>query len=179
MGASSLCVGPRGVFCAIWFARQKTKANMAQNHFWCNHMRVSGAGCGAWAWGGGKIISQFAGAWTKLRKSREEPMPNISKEAELQTVITTFEMTPGTCQDLLDALTDAYDQFISKQPGFIAAGLHVNDAQTRIANYSQWRRREDFQAMLRSEEMRERNRKINQLCRSFEPVMYDVLQAYD
>jgi len=106
-------------------------------------------------------------------------MPNISKEAELQTVITTFEMTPGTCQDLLDALTDAYDQFISKQPGFIAAGLHVNDAQTRIANYSQWRRREDFQAMLRSEEMRERNRKINQLCRSFEPVMYDVMQAYD
>ncbi|WP_412555653.1 antibiotic biosynthesis monooxygenase family protein [Shimia sp. MIT1388] len=106
-------------------------------------------------------------------------MPKISKETELQTVITTFEMTPGTCQDLLDALTDAYDQFISKQPGFIAAGLHVNDAQTRIANYSQWRRREDFQAMLRSEEMRERNRKINQLCRSFEPVMYDVMQAYD
>ncbi len=106
-------------------------------------------------------------------------MPKISKETELQTVITTFEMTPGTCQDLLDALTDAYDQFISKQPGFIAAGLHVNDAQTRIANYSQWRRREDFQAMLRSDEMRERNRKINQLCRCFEPVMYDVMQAYD
>ncbi|MFY0662475.1 MAG: antibiotic biosynthesis monooxygenase [Shimia sp.] len=106
-------------------------------------------------------------------------MPKISKEAELQTVITTFEMTPGTCQDLLDALTDAYEQFISKQPGFIAAGLHVNDAQTRIANYSQWQRREDFQAMLRSEEMRERNRKINQLCRSFEPVMYDVMEAFN
>ncbi|MCP4208457.1 MAG: antibiotic biosynthesis monooxygenase [Shimia sp.] len=106
-------------------------------------------------------------------------MPKISKEMELQTVITTFEMTPGTCQDLLDALTDAYDQFISKQPGFIAAGLHVNDAQTRIANYSQWQRREDFQAMLRSEEMRARNRTINQLCRSFEPVMYDVMKSYD
>ncbi len=106
-------------------------------------------------------------------------MPKISKEADLQTVITTFEMTPGTCQDLLDALTDAYEQFISKQPGFIAAGLHVNDAQTRIANYSQWQRREDFQAMLRSEEMRERNRNINQLCRSFEPVMYDVMEAFE
>ncbi len=106
-------------------------------------------------------------------------MPKISEEAELQTVITTFEMTPGTCQDLLDALTDAYDNFISKQAGFISAGLHVNDAQTRIANYSQWRRREDFQAMLRTAEMRERNRKINQLCRSFEPVMYDVMKAYD
>ncbi|GAA6163258.1 antibiotic biosynthesis monooxygenase [Pelagimonas sp. KU-00592-HH] len=106
-------------------------------------------------------------------------MPKISKNASHQTVITTFEMTPGTCQDLMDALTDAYETFISKQPGFIAAGLHVNDAQTRIANYSQWERREDFQAMLRSDEMRERNRKINQLCRSFEPVMYDVAEAFD
>lgn len=106
-------------------------------------------------------------------------MPTIAKSASYQTVITTFEMTPGTCQDLLDALTDAYESFISKQPGFIAAGLHVNDAQTRIANYSQWKRREDFQAMLRSEEMRRRNRKINELCKSFEPVMYEVAATFD
>lgn len=106
-------------------------------------------------------------------------MPTISKTADIQTVITTFEMTPGTCQDLLDALTDAYDNFISRQPGFIAAGLHVNDAQTRIANYYQWKRREDFMAMLRSEEMRERNRQISALCRSFEPVMYEVAATFD
>ncbi|MFC3612318.1 antibiotic biosynthesis monooxygenase family protein [Lutimaribacter marinistellae] len=106
-------------------------------------------------------------------------MPKISKDASIQTVITTFEMTPGTCQDLLEALTEAYADFISKQPGFISAGLHVNDAQTRIANYSQWQRREDFQAMLRTPEMRERNRRINELCRSFEPVMYDVAETFD
>lgn len=106
-------------------------------------------------------------------------MPTIAKSDSYQTVITTFEATPGTCQDLLDALTDAYETFISKQPGFIAAGLHVNDAQTRIANYSQWERREDFQAMLRSDEMRARNRKINELCKSFEPVMYDVAATFN
>jgi len=105
-------------------------------------------------------------------------MPNIEKGADLQTVITTFETTPGTCQDLLDALTDAYAVFISKQPGFIGAGLHVNDAQTRVANYSQWTRREDFQAMLRSDEMRRRNRIIHDMCRSFEPVMYDVTATF-
>ncbi|OUS33199.1 antibiotic biosynthesis monooxygenase [Rhodobacterales bacterium 56_14_T64] len=105
-------------------------------------------------------------------------MPTIAKTAEIQTVITTFEMTPGTCQDLLDALTEAYAEFISLQPGFIASGLHVNDAQTRIANYSQWNRREDFLAMLRTTEMRDRNRKIHQLCRSFEPVMYDVAATF-
>ena len=105
-------------------------------------------------------------------------MPKIEKSTTSQTVITTFEMTPGTCQDLLDELTSAYEDFISKQPGFIAAGLHVNDAQTRIANYSQWRRREDFLAMLRTTEMRARNRKINELCKSFEPVMYEVAATF-
>jgi quinol monooxygenase YgiN len=104
-------------------------------------------------------------------------MLTITRAARLQTVITTFEMTPGTCQDLLDALKDAYENFIRHQPGFIAAGLHVNDAQTRIANYSQWERREDFQAMLRSEEMRRRNRLISSLCSRFEPVMYDVAEV--
>lgn len=105
-------------------------------------------------------------------------MPQISVDAQSQTVITTFETSPGQCQDLLDALNAAYSEFISKQPGFMAAGLHVNDAQTRIANYSQWARREDFLAMLRSPEMRERNRVLNSYCRSFEPVLYDVAATF-
>lgn len=101
-------------------------------------------------------------------------MTTIAADFTGQTVITTFEMTPGTCADLLDELRAAYAEFIRHQPGFLSAGLHVNDAQTRIANYSQWRRREDFQAMLRTPEMRERNRRISQLCSRFEPVMYEV-----
>lgn len=101
-------------------------------------------------------------------------MPKIETDRPYQTVLTTFETGPGSCQDLLDELTDAYQAFIRHQPGFIAAALHVNDALTRIANYSQWEKREDFMAMLRSTEMRERNRRINAMCRSFEPVMYEV-----
>ncbi|SFO30171.1 Antibiotic biosynthesis monooxygenase [Roseovarius lutimaris] len=105
-------------------------------------------------------------------------MPKIAQNTSHQTVITTFDVTPGTCQDLLDLLTAAYQDFICKQPGFVAVGLHVNDAQTRIASYSQWRKREDFQAMLRTNEMRVRNRQINELCKSFEPVMYDVAATF-
>lgn len=105
-------------------------------------------------------------------------MPSISKESDLQTIITTFDVTPGTCQDLLDELNEAYEVFIRKHAGFLGAGIHVNDARTRIANYSQWARREDFQAMLRSEEMRRRNRKISALCKTFEPVMYDVVETF-
>jgi heme-degrading monooxygenase HmoA len=106
-------------------------------------------------------------------------MPTITEAADIQTVLTTFEVTPGTCDDLLDELRDAYASVISRQPGFISAALHVNDARTRIANYSQWRRREDFQAMLRTDEMRTRNRRFTTLCRSFEPVMIEVVAVYD
>jgi quinol monooxygenase YgiN len=105
-------------------------------------------------------------------------MVKIANDSSYQTVITTFEMTPGTCQDLLEELTEAYESFIRHQKGFISAGLHVNDAQTRIANYSQWKDRQDFLAMLRSDEMRRRNRRINDLCRSFEPVMYEVAKTF-
>ncbi len=105
-------------------------------------------------------------------------MPTISTNFAGRTVITTFETTPGTAQDLIDALTDAYSSFISRQPGFISAVVHMNDAQTRVANYSQWTRREDFQAMLRTPEMRERNRAIAGLCSRFEPVMYEIMGVF-
>ncbi len=105
-------------------------------------------------------------------------MPSITRDASLQTVITTFEVMPGVCQDLHDLLREAYEAFISRQPGFLGGALHVNDAQTRIASYSQWRQREDFLAMLRSEEMRRRNREISALCKSFEPVMYEVAETF-
>lgn len=92
-----------------------------------------------------------------------------------QTVITTFEMTPATAHELMEHLEAAYQEVIRHQPGFVAASLHMNDAMTRICNYSQWARREDYQAMLRTPEMRQRNRMINTLCRGFEPVMYEVV----
>ncbi len=105
-------------------------------------------------------------------------MTKIITPFDGQTVITTFEMTPATAADLMELLQVAYAEFISKQPGFISAGLHMNDAMTRICNYSQWHRREDYQAMLRTPELRERNRVINGLCKGFEPVMYEVVAVF-
>ena len=92
-----------------------------------------------------------------------------------QTVITTFETSPGNAAELLDLLQAACHEVISRQPGFISVALHMNDAMTRICNYSQWQRRDDYQAMLRTPEMRERHKAIGALSKSFEPVMYEVV----
>ncbi len=105
-------------------------------------------------------------------------MPEIRNDFGGQTIITTFETTPAMAFDLIEALQAAFAEVISKQPGFLGAALHVNDARTRVCNYSQWASRENYQAMLRTPEMRERNRAINALCRGFEPVMYEVEGVY-
>ena len=105
-------------------------------------------------------------------------MPYIRQDFDGQTVICTFEVTPGSAHDVLDLLNTAWDEVISRQPGFVSGAIHLNDAQTRIATYSQWRDRRDYQAMLRSPEMRERNRQINGMCKSFEPVMYEVQAVF-
>ena len=105
-------------------------------------------------------------------------MPEIRNDFGGQTIITTFETTPAMAFDLIEALQAAFADCISRQPGFLSAALHVNDARTRVCNYSQWASREAYQAMLRTPEMRERNRAINALCRGFEPVMYEVEGVY-
>lgn len=105
-------------------------------------------------------------------------MPYIRQDFDGQTVICTFDVTPGSAHDVLDLLNSAWDEVISRQPGFVSGAIHLNDAQTRIATYSQWRDRSDYQAMLRSEEMRRRNREIHSMCKSFEPVMYEVQAVF-
>ena len=105
-------------------------------------------------------------------------MPTISDTTTFQTVITTYETNPGMCDDLMDVLQEAIASVFKQQEGFVAAAVHVNDARTRVANYSQWVKRESFLAMIRSEEMKSRNRRLAELCRSFEPVMYEVVKTY-
>ena len=70
-------------------------------------------------------------------------MLSIAPGAAGQTVITNFEMTPATATELIEALQVAFDEVIRHQEGFIGAALHMNDAMTRICNYSQWRSRDD------------------------------------
>lgn len=104
-------------------------------------------------------------------------MQKIQSGVDLQTVITTFEVAPAACQDLLDVLQEACNDFVSKQPGFIGAAIHVNDARTRIANYAQWQSREQFQEMLRSEGMQVYAKQFTTLSKGFQPVLYDVVTA--
>lgn len=106
-------------------------------------------------------------------------MVQITKPSDVQTVILTYEVASGSCEPILETLSNAYENFIRTQPGFVAAAIHVNHAKTRVASYSQWESRDDFLAVLRSDEMQDVNRKLAVLSKGFEPVLYDVAALYE
>ena len=105
-------------------------------------------------------------------------MPQIVKDFQGKAVITTFDIPPALAFDPAVAPEAACRDCISRQPGLIAAGPYMRDVRTRACNYSQWRPREDYRAMLRTPEMRERNRKINEPCRGFGPMMHEVTGVF-
>lgn len=102
----------------------------------------------------------------------------ISQTQTCQTVMMTYEVPLGVFDELHGLLTSAYENFLSKQPGFIGAAIQSNEARTRVASYSQWETREDFLAVLRSEHMQAVNRKLGDLSKGFEPVLYDVQRVF-
>ena len=103
----------------------------------------------------------------------------ISENQTCQTVIVTYEVPQGNFDELHGILTGAYQEFISKQSGFISAAVHTNDAKTRVASYSQWQTRDDFLAVLRSDHMQSANQKMGELSKGFEPVLYEVQSVFN
>ena len=105
-------------------------------------------------------------------------MVTVIPNQNFQTVVTTYEVTPGTYLDLVEELRNAFESFIRHQPGFVGGAIHGNDAQTRIANYTQWKTREEFQDVLRTPEMRQMSRKFSDLSKRFGPVLYEVAHVF-
>jgi quinol monooxygenase YgiN len=102
----------------------------------------------------------------------------LTNDGQIQTVIITYDVSLGTFDELLGILNGAYTAFITQQQGFVGAAIHVNDAKTRIASYSQWETREDFMGVLRSEHMQQVNKQLADLSKGFEPVLYEVNEMY-
>ena len=59
-------------------------------------------------------------------------------------------------------------------PGFVSANLHKSLDGTKVANYAQWRSRENFEAMLENPEAAVHMREAAKIAEKFEPHPYEV-----
>ena len=73
----------------------------------------------------------------------------IRPGTEPVTLINVFTVEPAQQQRLIDLLDEATEQVMRHLPGFVSANIHASLDGTRVTNYAQWRRKDDFEAMLR------------------------------
>jgi heme-degrading monooxygenase HmoA len=99
----------------------------------------------------------------------------ISKDQLVVTLINTFTVAPERQGELIDLLIDATQKVMKRLPGFVSANIHRGLDGRHVANYAQWRSREDFEAMLRNPEAQEHMRRIGEMAQ-FDPVLYLVAE---
>jgi len=101
-------------------------------------------------------------------------MTQIVPGRDIATLINVFTVAPEEQQQLVDQLRAIIERTMTAQPGFISASVHKSLDGTRVVNYVQWRRREDFEAMLRDPDVFARVQEGDKLALAVEPHLYEV-----
>ena len=73
----------------------------------------------------------------------------LSKEQDISTVVNVFSVEPQNQQKHIDLWKAFAEEIAQKQSGFISANLHKSFDGKRVANYAQWERKEDVEAMFK------------------------------
>jgi antibiotic biosynthesis monooxygenase (ABM) superfamily enzyme len=107
--------------------------------------------------------------------SKEATMTIIATDQEVVTLVNVFTVTPDRQQQLIDELVEATRSVMRRLPGYVSANIHRSLDGSRVVNYAQWRRQEDFQAMLRDPVATEHRNKAQRLAISVEPHLHDVV----
>lgn len=105
-------------------------------------------------------------------------MTSISEGRDVVTLINVFTVAPENQQRLVDVLVRATEAVVSKQPGYVSANIHKSLDGSKVANYAQWRSREDFEAIFRDPEVREHMREAEDLAK-VEPTLYEVSHTHE
>lgn len=92
-------------------------------------------------------------------------------------LINVFVVEPVNQKNLLDLLTRATDEFVSRAPGFISSVLHRSLDGTKVTMYARWRSVEDYEAMRGDPGPRPFLEEALTIAR-FEPGMYGIVREF-
>jgi heme-degrading monooxygenase HmoA len=79
-------------------------------------------------------------------------MTTISVDKPVVTIVNVFTVEQENQQPLIDLLVEATKRTMRHLPGFVSANIHKSLDGKHVTNYAQWRREEDFRAMLTNPE---------------------------
>ena len=102
-------------------------------------------------------------------------MATIATDVDVVTIVNVFSVSRERQQRLVELLVEATRTVMNQLPGFVSANIHRSLDGTRVVNYAQWRRVEDFEAMLRHASAQEHMQAATQLAEHVEPHLYHVV----
>lgn len=105
------------------------------------------------------------------------PTTTIDPSANVVTLINVFETTPDKQDELIRLLDQATVEVMKRQPGFVSANIHRSLDGKHVANYAQWKSKEDFERMLKNPEALQHMGKANALAKAT-PMLYQVASVH-
>ncbi len=105
-------------------------------------------------------------------------MVTISKDNKVVTLINVFTVEPENQQKLVDLLVEATEKTMKNVSGFISANIHKSLDGVRVANYAQWRSREDFETMVKNPEAQKHMKPIAEIAKA-DFHLYEVADTFE
>ena len=93
------------------------------------------------------------------------------------TLINVFTTAPSNQQRLVDLLTRATDEFVSRAPGFVVSTLHRSLDGTKVTMVAQWESAEAYEVMRRDPGPLPYLQEALTIA-TFEPGMYEVVRTF-
>jgi len=103
-------------------------------------------------------------------------MITVSKENDVVTLINVLTVEPENQQRLVEMLVEATEKTMKNLSGFVSATIHKSADGVRVTNYAQWRRREDFEGMLKNREATAHMKPIMEIAK-FDAHLYEVVES--
>ena len=101
------------------------------------------------------------------------------QQGDLFTLVNVFTVTPDKQQQVIDILVEAGEQTMKHLPGFVSSNLHKSDDGKYVINYVQWRRREDFDTMMKNPEAKTHRDETAALSVSYNPIICEVVASIE
>jgi heme-degrading monooxygenase HmoA len=102
----------------------------------------------------------------------------IDPQAKVVTLINIYEVAPEKQAELAELLSAATDETFRHMPGFISINIHRSMDGNRVANYTQWASKDEFERMGKSPEAQALFRKFSALAESVAPTVYQVSSVH-
>lgn len=97
----------------------------------------------------------------------------VSTESKPVTLINMFPVRPEQQQEFIEVMIQTAEETARHQPGFISAHLYRSLDGKLVANYVQWRSKEDLDRMRQSPEMQKHVEAIHKITRG-NPNLFEL-----